>query len=180
MYLCNTTKYVDAREQGGTLQKAYRTRGGNRIVDICTYCLMPNHFHILIKEMAEGGASKFMQKLTTGYTMYFNKRYKHTGALFQGTYKSSHANTDQYLSYLIAYIHLNPVKIIEPNWKKDGILNLQRAEMYLKEYPHSSYLDYLGKTRVHNCIINKSALPEYCSTPQDFMESVKTWLSPKV
>ena len=91
---------------------------------------MPNHFHILVKEKIENGISKFMGKLTTGYSMYFNKRYDRTGSLFQGVFKSVHADSDEYLKYLFAYIHLNPIKLINPEWKENGIKDKNRANAF--------------------------------------------------
>ena len=58
-----------------------------------------------------------MQKLLTAYTMYFNKKNERTGPLFSGMFKATHANEDEYLKYLFSYIHLNPIKLIEPLWK---------------------------------------------------------------
>ena len=87
------------------------------LVDIGAYCLMPNHFHLLIRETAEGNISRFMLKLQTGYPMYFNKKYQRTGALFEGKFKAKHITNDNHLKYLFAYLHLNPVKITDPqNW----------------------------------------------------------------
>ncbi len=138
---------------------------------------MPNHVHLLIREKNDGGTSRFMQKLATAYTMYFNTRYERTGSLFQGAFKSSHADDDRYLKYLISYIHLNPVKLIEPKWKERGIENRKAAEKYLKEYEYSSYLDYLGVKRKEKAIIDAAALPEYFESPSDFKTSVTEWLS---
>lgn len=77
------------------------------IVAIAAYCLNPNHFHILIKETSVSGISKFMQKLGTGYTMYFNEKYKRSGGLFEGAYKARHINDDTVLRHVAAYINLN-------------------------------------------------------------------------
>ena len=65
----------------------YDFERGKQLVDIGAYCLMPNHFHILITQTEEGSISKFMQKLTTGYSMYYNKKYERTGSLFEGKFK---------------------------------------------------------------------------------------------
>ncbi|MGC9602182.1 MAG: transposase [Minisyncoccia bacterium] len=177
LYLCNSSISTDTRAQGQTLEKAHMVERGETLTDIGVYCLMPNHFHLLVHEKADGGISKFMQKLTTAYTMYFNKKYKHSGALFQGTYKSSHVSEDRYLSYLISYIHLNPVKLIEPAWKETGIADKNRAETYLKKYPYSSYPDYIGTKRIEGNILNKTTLPKYFETALDFRHSLKEWLS---
>lgn len=179
LYACNGDKPVDLKLQGSTLEELVALERGETLVDICAYCLMPNHFHLLIKEKEAGGASRMMQKLITAYTMYFNKRYERTGSLFQGRFKATHAAEDRYLSYLISYIHLNPIKLIEPVWKETGIKEREKAEEYLKNYSHSSFLDYAGESRVESCIINKEALPSYFETPRDFQTSVFEWLGHK-
>ena len=140
---------------------------------------MPNHFHLLVRELEDGGISKFMQKITTGYTMYFNKRSDRNGALFQGRFKATHVADDRYLRYLISYIHLNPVKLIEPKWKETGIANQVHAERYLETYTASSYPDYLGKKRAEGMILTKEALPEYFSSGSDFKTFVTEWLTYK-
>ena len=79
-----------------------------RLVNIIAFCLMPNHFHLLLQERVKGGISKFMQRLGTGYTMYFNEINERSGALFQGRFKSKFIDTELYLLKVIDYIHLNP------------------------------------------------------------------------
>lgn len=80
-------------------------------VDLLAFALMPNHFHLLIKQYTQDGIIKFMRRLTTSYSMYFNKKYTRTGGLFQGTYKAINVESDEYLVYLSKYIHLNPTNI---------------------------------------------------------------------
>lgn len=118
---------------------------GEPIVEIGAYCLLPNHFHILLKETEEGGIALFMQKLITGYTMYFNKKRERTGALFSGTYRSKHVLDDQYLKHLISYVHLNPVELCEPKWK-EGRGNIKTIEKFLQTYPYSSLVPYKDKS----------------------------------
>lgn len=149
---------------------------GAALVDIGAYCLMPNHFHVLIHEKTEGGISLFIQKVSTGYTMYFNKKYQRSGALFQGRFKAKHADTDEYLKYLFSYIHLNPVKLIEPEWKEKGIIDQKKAKEYLNKYPYSSYHDFIGKIRSERVILNREAFPEYFETKHDFEDCLKDWL----
>jgi len=180
LYVCNGTKSAHLATQGTSLEKVGNVERGEPLVDIAAYCLMPNHFHLIVKEKDTGGISRFMQKLTTGYTMYFNTRTDRTGALLQGTYKAAHAKDDRYLKYLISYVHLNPVKLIEPKWKENKIKNKKRAKQFLDEYQHSSYPDYSGRKRVENCILNTAALPDYFGTPRNFKASVTEWLSYEV
>lgn len=177
LYLANQDGAVDLKLQGQTLSEVIQERTGAPLVEIVAYCLMPNHFHLLIRELEEGGISKFMQKLTTGYTMYFNKRHDRSGALFQGTFKATHVADDRYLRYLISYIHLNPIKLIEPKWKETGITDKAHAERYLETYMLSSYLDYLGKKRLEGMILAREALPEYFSSGTEFKTFVTEWLT---
>ena len=176
LYLANQDDPVDLKLQGPTLLEITE-RTGTPLVEIVAYCLMPNHFHLLIRELEEGGISKFMQKLTTGYTMYFNKWNERNGALFQGRFKATHVADDRYLRYLISYIHLNPIKLIEPKWKEVGITDKTYAEHYLENYVESSYLDYLGKRRLEGMILAREALPEYFSSGADFKTFVTEWLT---
>lgn len=179
LYLCNRSAAADLKTQGRTLEEVVSlgSPGGETLVDVCVYCLMPNHFHLLVRAKSEDGISQFMQKLLTGYTMYFNKRKERNGVLFQGKFKARHADTDTYLKYLIAYIHLNPVKLIDPEWKERGITNLSATEEYLHKYRYSSYLDHLGRTRTEGMILNKEALPEYFSSPEDLISDAREWLT---
>lgn len=177
LYLCNSEKTMHVSDyQGSTLPKLLELERGEPLVDICAYCLMPNHFHLLVRELAANGISRFMQKLGNGYTGYFNKRFERSGGLFQGKFKAEHAGDDRYLKYLISYIHLNPVKLLEPTWKETGIQDRAAAEMYLQKYPYSSFHDYCGIERSESRILNTLALPAYFETPKDFQTNVLEWL----
>jgi len=112
------------------------------LVDVLSYCLMPNHFHLLLRQKTENGISQFMKKISTAYSMYFNTKYDHSGVLFQGRFKSQHVNRDSYLQCLFAYIHLNPLKLFEPLWKEKGVIDVGGARLFLQNYRPSSYHDY--------------------------------------
>src|SRR6185312_7588170 len=136
LYLSNGTTAVHiSNYQGSTLMELLDLDKGEPLVDIAAYCIMPNHFHLLLHQKVDGGISKFMQKLTTGYTMYFNTKYERSGTLFQGKFKSKHAGEDRYLKYLLSYIHLNPQKRVD--------------------YPYSSYKDFVETERPESKILNK-------------------------
>jgi len=183
LYLCNSEKsfhMADIIPRGSTswdLGKVLQQDRGETLVDICAYVLMPNHFHLVVREHSEGGISKFMQKLTTAYTMYFNTRQRRSGSLFQGKFKAEHAGEDRYLKYLISYIHLNPIKLIDSKWKENGIQNKKAAELFLEKYYHSSYRDYCKESRIENTIVNTSALPDYFESASDFITTTKEWLN---
>jgi REP element-mobilizing transposase RayT len=155
----------------------YKFDRGERLVSIGGYCLMSNHFHLLLVETEDGSISKFMQKLTTAYSMYYNEKYSRTGSLFEGKFKSEHIDGDRYLKYMFSYIHLNPVKIIDKNWKTDGIKNKQKVLEFLKNYQYSSYRDYLGIDRFESAILNKEDFPNYFPNKERFTKEIFEWLS---
>ena len=154
----------------------YNTLAQDPLVAIGVYCLMPNHFHILITQLEEGGISKFMQKLTTAYVMYYNKKYARTGGLFEGKFKAEHASTDRYLKYLFSYIHLNPVKLIDSKWKEKRIQNKQKVLNYLNMYQYSSFLDYVNIKRVQNKVLNTKKFPNYFLNKKAFLHEIFDWL----
>ena len=155
----------------------YEREGNRRLVAIGAYCLMPNHFHILITPLSEDGVTKFMQKLSTAYVMYFNTKYNRSGSLFESKFKAEHINNDRHLKYLFSYIHLNPIKIIQKNWKEVGIKQKGETMEFLKKYKYSSYLDYLGENRQENIIISKSSFPDYFPGVKNFMKEIMTWIN---
>ena len=146
------------------------------LVSIGAYCLMPNHFHLLISEKEEGGISRFMQKISTGYVMYYNQKYNRTGSLFEGKFKSKHIGDDRYFKYLFSYVHLNPIKLIEPKWKTEGIKDNKKALEFLETYRYSSYRKYT-KGEDENNILDISVFPEYFPTKESFEKDIFDWLN---
>ncbi|MEK9181407.1 MAG: transposase [Patescibacteria group bacterium] len=167
MYICNTAKSVRIKDIDENFDRE------EAIVEIGAYCLMPNHFHILIHEKIEGGISKYMLKLMTGYSMYFNKKYERTGKLYEGVFKSIHANKDTYLKYLYSYIHLNPAKLIDKNWKENRGQNVKRLLKYVFDYPYSSLREYKENKFK---IISPSQFPSYFTNPLGHEEELFGWL----
>ncbi len=177
LYICNNTEPIHTyQKKPKQYSELFNYVKSDTLVDIGAYCLMPNHFHILVKEKCDGGTSKFMQKLSTAYTMYFNSKYLRTGSLFQNTFKAQHSSNDRYLKYLFSYIHLNPVKIIEPHWKNSGIKNYSRTRHFLQSYQFSSYLDYQNLIRAESKILNKFSFPDYLKNAHDFESSICDFL----
>ena len=117
----------------------------NKKVEILNFCLMPNHFHLTIHEIQEGGVSSYMHKLLNAYSHYFNQKYNKTGHVFQGPYKCLHVLGDSQNYYLSAYIHSNPREIYE--WKSDFL-----------NYPWSSYQDYAQSNRWGQLLENQFIL----------------------
>ena len=78
-----------------------------KLVEIIAYCLNPNHFHLILRQISDGGISEFMKRLSGGYTWYFNNKYERSGSLFQGKFKAIHVETNEYLLHVSAYVNLN-------------------------------------------------------------------------
>lgn len=125
--------------------RAARTR--ERIVDLHGWCIMHNHYHLLLSERVEGGLTKFIRKLNVGYAMYFNEKYKRSGTLFQGRTKKIHINSDAYFLHILHYIHLNPLDFLKgaEHWRTLKVKNAATAMRHLESYRWSSYLDYCEK-----------------------------------
>ena len=158
MYVCNTIKNIKTRDLGNDFDRE------ETIVSIGAYCLMPNHFHILVKEKTNNGISLFMRKLLTAYAMYFNVKYKRTGRLYENTFKSSHVGDDRYLKYLFAYIHLNPAKLIDKNWKEKQTKKVHQLLKFVSMYEFSSLQEYVKfPINIKRTILNKKAFPNYFS-----------------
>ena len=82
-------------------------KASDGLVHIIAYCLNPNHFHLILEQASERGIEKFMQRLGTGYTMYFNNKHERSGALFQGKFKAVHIESNAQLLHLSVYVNLN-------------------------------------------------------------------------
>ena len=134
---------------------------------------MPNHFHLILYEHKEGGISKFMGKLLTAYSMYFNTKYERSGPLLTRPFRSEHINNESQYMWIFSYIHLNPISIIDKNWKENGVKNKKEVENFLQNYKYSSYLDFLGKDRPESAILNFSLVPEYIKNMDLDLETQK-------
>lgn len=98
---------------------------------------MPNHFHLLLRQLEEGGIQEFANKISNSYTKYFNTKYKRVGPLFQGAFKAVSVETDEQLTHLSRYIHLNPY-----------VSNLTDQ---LTTFTHSSYPEFIGLSNKQLC-----------------------------
>ena len=143
-------------------------RGGRKpLVKIMTDCLMPNHFHFLIKNLRDDGVSRFMHKLGIGYTKYFNEKYNRVGSLFQGPFKAVPVENDLYLQYLLIYINvINPGQLIEPNLEEIGVKDVRKIMAAANDYSWSAHLEYIGKRQ--SIIIEKDILGDFFPAPEKY------------
>lgn len=139
LYLSNGTKPVGLYNfRRPEISKAFTQERGKPLAAIGAFCLMPNHYHLLVKETHEGGITALMRKIGTAYTMYFNAKYKRVGHLFSGQFRSRHVTDDRYFQKAIEYIHCNPAELYEPGWKSGKVRNMRLLERKLLDYPYSS------------------------------------------
>ena len=118
---------------------------GKKLVTIGAFCLMPNHFHLVLREVSEGGITAFMRKIGTAYTLYFNSRHDRVGNLFLKPFQSRHASTtDNSFQHLISYVHCNPATLYEPQWKTRHVVDPQFLGERMAEYQYSSFSTHIG------------------------------------
>ncbi len=118
----------------------------NLIVDILTFCLMPNHYHLLLRQRKDNGISEFMRKLGSGYANYFNLKHQRVGPLFQGKFKSVLVNEESQFLYIPFYIHSNPLDLSFPEWRNKNISETQKAIKFINNYKWSGHSDYAGES----------------------------------
>lgn len=175
LYMLNDEESVRPSDffRSHTTLDVFNLERGNRLVAIGAFCLMPNHFHLYVTPLVEGGVSKFMQKLQTAYTKYFNEKHRRTGSLFESTFKSEHAVNDNYAKYLFSYIHLNPAKLKDSKWKERKFGDLAKLRSFVTEYPYSSYGEYASGRHV---ITDPGPFPGYLKGKKEFRAHIEDWL----
>ncbi|OGG53674.1 hypothetical protein A3H16_01415 [Candidatus Kaiserbacteria bacterium RIFCSPLOWO2_12_FULL_53_8] len=149
-----------------------------RIVDIHGWCIMGNHYHLLLSEIQEGGLRLFLRKLNVGYANYFNEKYKRVGTLFQGRTKRIRIDSDAYFLHILHYIHLNPLDFLKSaeHWRTLEVKNAKQALGHLEKYRWSSYLDYCGKKNFPSVITKElfgDVFKNYERTIRSYMEDIE-------
>lgn len=178
LFLANSGIPLHRSDLHYTDEKIFANEKETSLVNIGAYALMPNHFHILIHEHSAGGISKFMHKLMTAYAMYFNERYAHIGPIFAGRFRASHVEHNNYLKYLYAYIHLNPLSLKYPKWKTTGRHPTHEWEEFLAEYTYSSLPDYIDpmQKRPQSHILTPEAFPQYFENGSEMLHDLRGWV----
>lgn len=129
----NLARYINDFVQHPMLNIAEEVIG-KRNVELAAFCIMPNHFHLLVKEVNDGGISSYIQRISNAYGKYYNTKYKRSGHVFQGVYKLIHINDDAQLLHTSAYIHRNPLEI-------------SKFKNTYEQYPWSSLQDIVNENR---------------------------------
>ena len=153
------------------------------LVETLLFCLMPNHIHLLLRQVKENGITKYMNKFGAGYPTYFKQKYKlrdikYKGYFFQRRFESVHIKTDDQLKIVFVYIHTNPISLIEPNWKEKGVKNPDKVIEFLKHYKWSSYLDYIGKKNFPS-VTSREFLSKIIGGEKNCRKFVENWVKYK-
>ena len=173
LYVFNDVTNVDSNHRFHEFQSQHVRRP---LVEIHAFCLMPNHYHILVSELEDNGISFFMRKINMGYAKYFNEKYDRSGVLWQGTFKRIRIERDAHFLYIPYYIHLNPLDLTHPEWRDGSISDMTSAMEYLKKYRWSSFLDYLGQKNFPS-IITKEILSENLGTAKNQEKTIQQIVS---
>ena len=146
------------------------------LVNLYAFCLMPNHYHLLLSPFVENGISLFMKKLNGGYAKYFNQKYKRTGTLFEGRFKSVLTENHAHFIHLPYYIHLNPLDLIAPEWRKRKTEDYKKAIEFLDSYRWSSHLDYTGQSNFPS-VTQRDFLLEIIGGEEQYKKLIGNWLA---
>jgi putative transposase len=133
-------------------------------VKIHAFCLMTNHFHLLVEQKKQGGVSDYLQRVGNSYTKYFNAKYKRTGHIFESTFKDRIIESEKYLCHLSRYIHSNPHKYCKLKNKFD----------YIKHYKWSSLRHYLGLEKIK--IVDDSIIRKYFQNIDEYEQYIFDYL----
>jgi putative transposase len=151
-----------------------REKPKSPIVELMAFTLMPNHYHLIVREIIPKGISLYMQKIG-GYTSYFNKQYNRSGTLFESSYKYVEIKTDAQLFVVFNYVHTNPIELIEPMWKDQQVENFDKAKEFLENYKWSSYRDYIDILTFPDTI-NKKFFLKFFGNSDNCRQTVEEWI----
>jgi len=139
---------------------------------------MPNHIHLLVRQLKDKGITNFMRKFGTGYATYFNNKYNRKGHLFQSRFQAVHIKSDEQLKTVFVYIHANPISLIKPSWKEEGIKNKEKTLQFLGGYKWSSYQDYIGKKNFPS-LIQKEVILKIIGERESCQNFLESWVKYK-
>ncbi len=177
MYLANDAQSIERSSFNLNIshEDVLQRQRTSSLVTIGAYSLMPNHFHILLREETEGGITRFMRKVGTGYTMYFNIKNKRVGNLFLKPFRSKHVPDDRYAQRVVQYIHFNAAELFEPGWKSGIVRDRQALLASLRAYSYSSLPDYYGHRRVENGLLGADALKLFSGEPSSLESLIRDY-----
>lgn len=145
------------------------------LVELLAFTLMPNHYHLLVRQIHENGIMRFLHKLGGGYATYFNQKYRRTGSLFEGRFKSVLVERQAHFIHLPFYIHANPLDLKFPTWRQRELAKPQDAMKFLENYRWSSFPDYIGK-RNFPSVTQRKFLLQFFGGPEAYKKQTLSLL----
>jgi len=182
-FLESLRDFNDVEVTGGIYLKKFARKKFGRVapkkpkrplVRILCYCLMPNHFHLLLEQLEEDGITEFIRRLSSGYANYFNLKYERSGRLFEGPFQAILVEQDKQLTHILRYIHLNPLDLFDSNWRENGVKDSEQAERFLENYRWSSHLAYLWERQSE--IIDKGIFNELFKEKKEYQNFLRDWV----
>jgi len=167
-------KTMKTRSQYFKKQKGEEKREPRKLlVEILIFTLIPNHFHLLLKQVAENGIVRFMQKLGTGYTNFFNKKYERVGCLFQGRFKAVEIEEHSHFLHMPHYVHTNPLEL--SNYGSSTSIVRKKQMEFLENYRWSSFQDYIGKKN-YPSVTQREFLLDFFGGEKKYKKETIEWL----
>ena len=151
-------------------------RQGEKFVDILCYSIMPDHYHLLLKERVEKGITNFLQRCNTSISKYINKKKNRSGPLFESRFKSKHINDNKYLLHLSLYIHLNPLDIIiGKGWRENKLKDWNNAKRKLLTYPWSSLRAFIDERHTNLIISGMDIILDQFDSKKEYENFLQSW-----
>ncbi|MEK6706043.1 MAG: transposase [Bdellovibrionota bacterium] len=168
---------------GQTSYTAVEQDKRDKVVEVLAFALMPNHIHLLVRQLVNNGVSIFMQKFGSGYATWFKEKYnqKGKGHFFTARFNAVRIEDNEQLRTVLVYIFTNPVALIEPGWKERGVASIEKSIEFLEQkYRWSSYWDCLGKKNFPSIIEKeKDFVLEMLGGPEGCKKAVDGWIKYK-
>lgn len=150
----------------------------DKFVEILAFCFMPNHIHIVVRQLQENGISSFVKKVSGGYASYSNLKYKRKGHLFN-RFKAVHIENDNQLRNVMAYVWCNPISLVEPGYKENGVKDIKKVLKFLFEkYRWSSLWDCVDKENFQS-VIGKDYVSKVLGDKKKCKEIIENWVKYK-
>ncbi|MCX6720224.1 MAG: transposase [Candidatus Staskawiczbacteria bacterium] len=151
--------------------------GREKLVEVLAFSFMPNHLHLILRQLKDNGITEFMKKVNGGYANYFNKKYKRMGHLFN-KFRAVHIEDDDQLRSAFLYVHANLISMVEPGWKEKGIKNYKKVIKFLENNKRHSYMDYIGKNAFPS-VTQRDFFLEFMGGSEGCRAGIDNWIKTK-
>lgn len=163
--------------RNATFEKALEIASqGEKLVDILCYVIMPEHYHLLLREKEESGISSFVHKCNISVAKYINIKNDRSGSLFESLFQSKHISTNEYLLHLSLYIHLNPLDFLSGRgWRNHGLKDWASVKNKLLNYPWSSLRCFLGQNHEDLVVSGTGIIVGQFEDSKEYEKFLREW-----